>query len=431
MRSILFWATLAIGFALPANADDLAAKRAEPIWDLQALSAPPAMRWVDDKSPVRSLIYGGETYRGHPTEVFAFYATPATVDGEHAQDKKWPGIVLVHGGGGTAFAEWTWLWARRGYVAIAMDLSGRRPAAPTFDPKTRKLLPEKSERRITRERLELGGPEQDNPQKFETVGGSRDDDWPYHAVASVILANSLLRSFPEVDADRIALTGISWGGYTTCIAASVDNRFKAAVYGCGHLYDGESVQRPAIDRLDPPRRDEWIRRYDPSSHLAHCRVPIFFVNGTNDPHYPLVSYAQSYALVKGPRQIRIEVNMRHSHPDGWKPAEIGLFVDQYLRGGKPLPQLGQPHAEGQKAVVECHSEVPLKSAQLHATTDRGKLVDRKWVSRPAAIRGSMEAGFTIEAAELPANASIWLLAVTDNRDAMVTTDVVFSANPRP
>ena len=45
----------------------------------------------------------------------------------------------------------------------------------------------------------------------------------------VILAHSLLRSWPRVDPERIGLTGISWGGYLTCIATGVDNRFKFAI----------------------------------------------------------------------------------------------------------------------------------------------------------------------------------------------------------
>lgn len=41
----------------------------------------------------------------------------------------------------------------------------------------------------------------------------------------------------QVDADKTCLTGISWGGYLTCIVAALDNRFKAAapVYGCGYM----------------------------------------------------------------------------------------------------------------------------------------------------------------------------------------------------
>ena len=65
------------------------------------------------------------------------------------------------------------------------------------------------------------------------------DQWTYHAVAAVIRGHSLLRSFPEVDAEQIGVTGVSWGGYLTCIVDGVDSRFKFAVpvYGCGYLYE--------------------------------------------------------------------------------------------------------------------------------------------------------------------------------------------------
>ena len=82
-------------------------------WDLAELHKPPKMQWVDETSPVRSLIYSGPPYQGEPTEIFAFYATPGSVRGDASLDHDLPAVVLVHGGGGTAFAEWVWLWAER------------------------------------------------------------------------------------------------------------------------------------------------------------------------------------------------------------------------------------------------------------------------------------------------------------------------------
>lgn len=41
--------------------------------------------------------------------------------------EKVPGMVLVHGGGGTAFEDWVQLWVQRGYAAIAMDTCGQVP----------------------------------------------------------------------------------------------------------------------------------------------------------------------------------------------------------------------------------------------------------------------------------------------------------------
>ena len=47
----------------------------------------------------------------------------------------------------------------------------------------------------------------------------------------------MLAAHPAVDAGRIGLTGISWGGYMTCVVAGVDPRYRFAVpvYGCGFL----------------------------------------------------------------------------------------------------------------------------------------------------------------------------------------------------
>ena len=389
------------------------------VWNLDELSQTPGMKWGDSESPIRSLTYEGEVFGGKKSSVFAYYATPGTIGGDASTDKNLPAVVLIHGGGGTAFAEWVWLWAQRGYAAIAMDLSGRRPDAPVF--KDGELV---SNLRVNRTRLVDGGPEHGHPQKFDSVGGDIDDDWPYHAVSSVIRAHSLIRSFAEVDPDRTAVTGISWGGYTTCLVASIDHRFKAAVpvYGCGFLYDGESVQRPAIDALDEARRRLWIRRYDPSSHLASCRVPILFVNGTNDKHYPLRSYSRSFQLVPGPKQIRIQVRMPHGHQPGWQPEEIGLFIDSHVYGKAALPMLGVPQLKSGVASVSYQAVIPLKSASLHYTTSDGRLVDRTWKTVAATFSRN-----TLTAPAVPDDATIWFLSATDQRGAMTSTDVVFAS----
>ena len=330
--------------------------------------------------------------------------------------------MLIHGGGGTAFAEWAWLWAQRGYAAIAMDLGGAQPIPPVYDPKTGIPVLNQTAKKETRTRLANGGPDQGHPEKFDSIGGETNEQWPFHAAASVIRAHSLLRSFPEVDAERTAVTGISWGGYTTCLVASLDDRFKAAVpvYGCGFLHEGESVQKPSIDKLGDLRQ-RWVEKYDPSSLLPRCRVPVLFVNGTNDVHYPLDSYQKSFERVPGAKEMRIEVNMHHSHPDGWAPKEIGLFIDSFCTGGKSLPVPGKPVMEGEKVRVPCAGGDTLRSATLHYTSDDGVRSKRTWKSLPATIADGM-----ITAPRPPAGANTWFISVTDDRDAMVTTDVQFA-----
>jgi hypothetical protein len=246
----------------------------------------------------------------------------------------------------------------------------------------------------------------------------------------------LLRSFPEVDPERTAVTGISWGGYTTCLAASLDDRFKAAVpvYGCGFLHEGESVQKPSIDRLGD-RAAQWVREYDPGSLLPRCRVPILFVNGTHDIHYPLDSYMKSYAVVPGEKQLRIQMNMAHGHPPGWAPAEIGLFIDSKCIGGRPLPVPGRPRIEGEDVRLSVRMAAPggLKKAALHYTTDPGLRSKRQWTTVEASVAVPVvesNEGLRLQVQEVraprpPAGANTWFMTVTDDRDAMVSTEVQF------
>ncbi len=405
-------------------------------WDLDALkNNVPAMKWVKQGEAVTSLTYAGEKFQGKDTEVFAFYASPITL-GEAKPGTKFPGVVLIHGGGGTAFADWAFLWAKRGYAAIAMDLSGSRPPDPVYDAKTGAPVGHQSDANL-RTRLPNGGPMHGHAEKFDSIGGETSDDWPFHAAASVMRAHTLLRSFPEVQGENTAVTGISWGGYTTCLVASLDDRFKAAVpvYGCGFLHEGESVQKPSIDKLDPERRALWVKEYDPGSLLPRCHVPIFFVNGTNDVHYVLDSYMKSFNVVPGEKQMRIEVNMRHGHPPGWAPQEIGLFIDSKCRGGKPLPVPGKPEIKGDVVELPCESTSAVK-ALLHYTTGTGLRSKREWTSTPATSTGTLQIlrvvdgkpvmGKVFTAPKPPAEANTWFISVTDERGAMVTTEVQFS-----
>lgn len=336
---------------------------AEMPWDLARLGVAPPFEWTGSKPPVKALLYRGESFNGKPTRVFAYYANPGMFDA--APKSPWPGVVLVHGGGGTAFREWVTLWAKHGYAAIAMDLSGMRPD---------------DENEKKRERLADGGPDQGHVAKFETVGTEDlTDDWPYHAVANVILAHSLLRGFPEVDKNRTALTGISWGGYTTCLVASIDARFKAAVpvYGCGFLQDN-SAWLGEFAKLGAEKSARWVSLYDPSRYLPACRVPIFFVNGTNDFAYPLDSYMKSFDAVTGvPKNIRIQVKMPHGHGPGWAPPEIGEFIDSVLLGKLKLPLVSAPRRDGDSIGVSV-TGAPVKSvAAVHAVGD-GPINKLEW-----------------------------------------------------
>jgi len=364
-------------------------------WNLESLKKTPPATWGVKTELVREVTYEGEPLAGNPTRVFAYYARPDDAKGPL------PAMVLVHGGGGHAFAEWATLWARRGYAALAMDLAGCGP---------------------DRKPLADGGPSQDDDLKFADFRPETADQmWTYHAVAAVIRAHSLLASLPEVDADRIGVTGISWGGYLTCIVAGLDDRLKVAVpvYGCGFLHEN-SIWMDNGSRLakaTPDQRAQWIAFFDPSRYLSGVRCPILFINGAGDPAYPLDSYQKSYHLVPGPIHRCIKPRMPHGHVEGWTPLEIGLFVDSVLRSGDPLPELGPMSVVDGRVTARFTSKVPVTKGELHYTSDRGRWQDRRWKTIEARLDDAQVS------AELPSERPLtYYLGIIDRRGATVTAD---------
>jgi dienelactone hydrolase len=372
-------------------------------WDTKALARVPAAEWIDRTQPVQSVLYAGEPYEGHPTRVFAYYASPVTLDLEPATaGKKYPGMVLVHGGGGTAFEKWAELYARRGYAAIAMDLSGN------WQPD-----------RVKRERLPDGGPNADDVTKFGNPEMPDHDRWTYHAVADVLLAHSLLRSFPEVDAAHTGVTGISWGGYLTCIVAGVDGRFQAACpqYGCGFLGDNSAWRVGKIDPMQPKDRESWLKLWDPSSYVGSAPMRMLFVNGSSDFAYPLDSYMKTYRLVQSPKNIRIEPAMSHGHIFDVK--EVLQFFDSVFKAGPSLPQVTRAGVEGDQIVAEVESAAPLKLATLQFT--KGPHVENK--TRPWQARLLIIDGKTVHGEAPPKDATAWYVTATDENGVMVSSEV--------
>lgn len=109
--------------------------------------------------------------------------------------------------------------------------------------------------------------------------------------------------------------------------------------------------------------------------------------------------------------------MPHGHQQGWAPVEIGLFVDQHLRGGKALATITKAERKGQLVEVNFRSETPIVAAAVHFTTDGGPWQKRKWQTRAAKLEGNRVT------AELPPERPlVYFLTLTDDRKATVSTE---------
>ncbi|QDV41146.1 Alpha/beta hydrolase family protein [Stieleria neptunia] len=374
-------------------------------WDLDELSRVPKWEETDKaaKEGMTGILYSSIPYDGNPVQAFAYYSAPEGT----APEGGWPAVVCIHGGGGTAFDDWVKRWNEHGYAAISMDLEGHFPVSQT-----------KGSRRP---RLSTDNPGPSRVGVFGDHAKPIEQQWYYHAVAQVVIVHSLIRSFPEVNAEKIGVTGISWGGTLTSTVMGVDNRFKFAVpvYGCGFLPDSDGHQGEAIK---PGRQtDVVMTNFDGSAYFKNVTIPTLWVNGTNDNHFTMPITQQSSQAVQGPSTLRYQLEMSHGHGSGWSPEEIYTFADSVVNEGTPLVQFDKPKVDGDQASVTCTASTKITSAELLYTMDSTSVwPERKWRKMPATILGT-----TINAS-VPENAVAFFFSATDERKMTTTSEFVMS-----
>jgi dienelactone hydrolase len=371
------------------------------IWDTKDIYKTPDYKILTADSAI-GIVYQGLNYKGHLKNVFAYYASPGTLSGDRSKDKNLPAVVLVHGGGGTAFKTWAMLWAKKGYAAIAMDLRGNDGY---------------------KKHISGGFEEPDGLTPYFTITSDLNEQWMYQAVADVILAHNLIRSFKEVDSNRTALTGISWGGIISCSLAGIDDRYKAVVpvYGCGYLFENSGMKKD-LDKLGDAAKASWSQQYDPSSYIGKAKMPILFINGTNDSHFFLDSYAKTYSLVKD-RNLSIKIGLRHNHSYGWGNEEIYHFINSYLNKTERLPKLGTPQIKRNSIEVGIKAVIPVEKAYLNYTKDTtATLKDRKWESQEVPIKNNR-----ISSPLAPYGSTIWYFTIIDKRGLQVNTELIWPA----
>ena len=270
-----------------------------------------------DVGPIQALFLRSVPYRGRETLVFAYYGRPPGNSGP------FPAVVLLHGGGGTAFPEWIRRWNQRGYAALALDLEGHIPL------------------RAEPAHVELTGHPFSGPARqgeFGDIDEPADDQWMYHAIAAGIAGLSFLYGQAEVDASHVGVNGISWGGIVTANLLCADTRpaFALPVYGCGFLGQGGTYFSEVFARKKV--RDLW----DCSGELPHCTTPTLWLNGARDFHFSPISTSRCCAALPGSLMLLLPF-LEHGYDGaGWEPQELYAFADAACGRGKPFLRFAQP-----------------------------------------------------------------------------------------
>ena len=349
---------------------------------------------------VEAIYIENEPYRRNRTTVFAWMGLPKLKRGEQC-----PAMVLLHGGGGTAFDEWVRLWTARGYAAIVIDQCGCQPQIPAVDGEPHDRNPS-------------GGPAGWDQSVFQ-INDPLTDQWQYHAITAAIRAHSLLAHHPDVDAERIGVTGISWGGYLTCLVAGVDERLKCAVpvYGCGFLGENSGWKHGLFPTRPESDVEKWLEQWDPAVFLPHARMPFLWINGTNDFAYPMDSMQKSYDAQAGPHQLCLRIEMPHGHPPGWVPAEIMDYTDHLLKGEPPLTEITEFGHDDDSLWARYDSPDPIREAVVCYTRAHGYWGDRKYNELPAEIDHENQR----VCATIPNLSTVCYLNLIDQRDRLTST----------
>ena len=186
-----------------------------------------------------------------------------------------PGMVVMHGHPGKArdFAGLGQNYAQHGAVVIAIDAPFTRRGG------TMTLLP------------------QDSAEQVQVI-------------KDLQRAVDVLRSHPNVDDDRIAYMGFSWGGATGALFVGIERRLKAAVLIVGHPGQvSHATGRGGfknISFLPCAMRVAWIRAMaplEPLRFVGHANVPLLLQNGNVDELIPAYEAAELHAAAPQPRTI--------------------------------------------------------------------------------------------------------------------------------
>jgi hypothetical protein len=336
---------------------------------------------------IQSMMYDGVDYTGKATRVWAYIGMPAGASASNPV----PAVVCVHGGGGTAYSAWVQQWNDRGYAAIAMDTEGRMVDSATGD----KFV------------HEWGGPQRTGiyDKMDEPIG----DHFMYHATADAILANSLLRSLPEVNPDQVGICGVSWGGVITSTAIGIDDRFAFAIptYGCGHMYDAMSHWGPILE-------DNEIYKtvWDPVLRLTNATLPVLWFSFPTEDTFPMDSFAYSYHALAGPHMASLVPGMGHSHPATYLRPESYDFADNIISNGTGWCVQQSLSLTGSTVEVVFAATRTLKTASLLYATGNGNVGDLPWTETNVTSFVESPAGTWTITAQLPEDATGWFVNTT-------------------
>lgn len=286
-------------------------------------------------------------YQGEESYFFSYLGIP------NSEAESLPAVLLIHGGGGTAYWEWVKMWMDRGYVALAIDLEGHVP------------LTQGNMSSMPLDLYENSPYSAPHNQNYEDAALPIEDTWMHYATRSAIIANSFLHNLDYVDKYKIGVSGVSWGGIITSIITGYDNRFAFSIPIYCSLNQLDSDSTIAGYMKNNPEAEIW----DNDTALSKINTPTLFVASNIDIHARLDSISKTYENTKNSYLSVIE-GLLHSQAHAAALLEPYTFADSIVKNNAFITLKNQPDIEGSTVGFNVPKKVKIDKAYLFYTTDQ-------------------------------------------------------------
>ena len=275
------------------------------------------------------------TYGNVKNVMFAYMYEPS-------KEGKYPAILFLHGGGGTAdtLREKAKDFAAKGYVTMAIDI-----------PALTGIVGDVTVNGATEKRSSGAYIGNDN-YRFnitEKDGGAKNSNL-VDAEVGVIQAVNYLADNAKVDKDNIGVMGSSWGGYsTTFVSGILGDKVKAAYSQFGSGFYGTTPDGKKYDSFwtdngyyptDEFAIQEWYSYLDPSSHLDNISANYYMDAASKDTFFRPKSVEANLDKAlssENAASVNHVWSYNQSHESISGSDTVYPFMDYYLKGvGTPI-----------------------------------------------------------------------------------------------
>lgn len=357
--------SLAGGSSIVAGAETKALP-VDPIFDVDKLLATPLDAKVNKQTEkdgivLEELMYHSEMDGDKRVDIFALFAYPKGA-------RKLPAILWVMPGLAAAGEYWPTFFAKRGYACLCPE------------------YPQTGYRCTVGYNIAVELPADfKNPAELRKSG-------IYHTAVALLKGTSFLQARPEVDKDRIGVSGSSWGGLFTTLMVGLDPRLKvgSSFFGCGNLQLGSHWWGSEPEKTRGAEYCEtWRATLDPAFRLANRPTPIAWVTGANDSFFWMPSLMRSYESAAGAKSLGLLPNWNHALSEE-QDEQVFAWLDAYLKG-EPAFLTVSPltiEKEGKKTIAAWTYTGPRKpvAAELIWSLGENNWIGRYWMTLPASLQ---------------------------------------------